>query len=452
MPVAPEYRPDPRWPSLGEGFADEVTPARFPRRVLRWRNQRAATGVGLHTLDDAEWTRAFGELSPLPGNLPRPLALRYHGHQFMSYNPRLGDGRGFLHAQLRDGRGRLLDLGTKGSGTTPWSRGGDGRLTLKGGVRELLATEMLEALGVDTSRTFSLHETGEELWRGDEPSPTRACVLVRLSHGHVRFGTFQRLAHLGDRAGLARLLEYAVAHYHPAARGPRDFLRAVCAAAGETCGRWMAAGFVHGVLNTDNMNVTGESFDYGPWRFAPVADPAFTAAYFDETGLYAYGRQPHAVRWNLEQLAAALAPLGEPLDDALDGFANALYAGMRAGMLRRLGLRSAGDAADATLVGELFLWLAATRAPLDRAFFDLYGGLARAPARDPRYAALHDLLAAYEPTHPERLDAPLLQGEPVTCLIDTVEALWAPIDRADDWGPLMRHVERIRELGALLEG
>lgn len=118
MNVSPLYRPDPRWLSLGDGFGDVVTPARFPTRVPRFRNQRHAARVGLDTLDDAEWERAFAAFEPLPDNLPAPLALRYHGHQFTHYNPHLGDGRGFLYAQLRDDRGRLLDLGTKGSGTT----------------------------------------------------------------------------------------------------------------------------------------------------------------------------------------------------------------------------------------------------------------------------------------------------------------------------------------------
>src|SRR6185312_15585133 len=153
---------------------------------------------GLDTLTDAEWTDHFGRFQPIAGSFETPLALRYHGHQFQTYNPDLGDGRGFLFAQLRDADGRLLDLGTKGSGRTPWSRGADGRLTLKGGVREVLATEMLEALGVPTSKTFSLIETGEALERHDEPSPTRGAVLVRLSHSHIRIGTFQRLAYLKD--------------------------------------------------------------------------------------------------------------------------------------------------------------------------------------------------------------------------------------------------------------
>ena len=176
--------------------------ADFPEARLRFRNDRAAAEIGLAALTDTEWTRHFGRFDPLPGSLPQSLALRYHGHQFRQYNPDIGDGRGFTFAQARDTAGRLMDLGTKGSGQTPWSRFGDGRLTLKGGVREILAAEMLQALGVPTSRAFSLIETGEELTRNDEPSPTRSAVLVRLSHGHIRIGTFQRLAYERDEAGL----------------------------------------------------------------------------------------------------------------------------------------------------------------------------------------------------------------------------------------------------------
>jgi uncharacterized protein YdiU (UPF0061 family) len=159
-PQAAPYRPDPRIESLAVWLADEVDPARFPMHKPRFRNDRWAKTVGLGELNDAEWIAHFGEFAPLPDNLPRPLALRYHGHQFRVYNPEIGDGRGFTFAQMRDGQDRLLDLGTKGSGRTPYSRTADGRLTLKGAVREILATEMLEALGVNTSKTFSVIETG----------------------------------------------------------------------------------------------------------------------------------------------------------------------------------------------------------------------------------------------------------------------------------------------------
>ncbi len=209
-PQAGDYRPDPKIASLAGWLADPVEAAAFPKHVLRFRNDRWARSVGLAELDDAQWISHFGKFAPLPGNLEGPLALRYHGHQFRNYNPDIGDGRGFLCAQLRDSGGRLLDLGTKGSGRTPWSRDGDGRLTLKGAVREILATEMLEALGVYTSKTFSVIETGEELWRGDEPSPTRSAVLVRLSHGHIRIGTFQRLRAFEQRGEMENLIAYCL--------------------------------------------------------------------------------------------------------------------------------------------------------------------------------------------------------------------------------------------------
>jgi uncharacterized protein YdiU (UPF0061 family) len=191
MALAQSYRPDPRILELGEGFLDAVEAARFPDCKPRFLNRRAAATVGLGELSEEEWAAHFCRFEPLPGNLEKPQALRYHGHQFRVYNPDIGDGRGFLFAQLRDGAARLLDLATKGSGQTPYSRSADGRLTLKGGMREVLATEMLEALGVDTSKSFALFETGEQLTRGDEPSPTRSAVLTRLSHGHIRIGTFQ---------------------------------------------------------------------------------------------------------------------------------------------------------------------------------------------------------------------------------------------------------------------
>ena len=265
----------------------------------------------------------FCRFEPLPDNLPQPLALRYHGHQFRVYNPDIGDGRGFTFAQLRDERDRLLDLGTKGSGQTPYSRTADGRLTLKGGVREVLATEMLEALGVNTSKTFALFETGEELVRGDEPSPTRSSVLTRLSHGHIRIGTFQRLAFYGEVENLNALVRYCLVNLYgeqPPRTPTENALRLfdlVAAATARLAASYMAAGFVHGVLNSDNINVTGESFDYGPWRFTPDWDPDFTAAYFDHYGLYSFGRQPEAIHWDLAQFAGCMSLVAEapPLSD-----------------------------------------------------------------------------------------------------------------------------------------
>lgn len=457
MTVSSSYRPAPRYTALGEELYDAVTPARFPRRDLRFRNQRWAERVGLGALDAGEWEAHFARFEPLPGNLPTPLAMRYHGHQFDVYNPHLGDGRGFLLAQLLADSGRLLDLGTKGSGTTPWSRGGDGRLTLKGGVREVLATEMLEALGVSTSKSLSLFETGEALMRGDEPSPTRSSVLVRLSHSHVRFGTFQRLAYRSDVAGLERLLEYSVASYFPdLADGPdrpARFLAEVSRASAALCAGFMVAGFVHGVLNSDNLVVTGEGFDYGPYRFLPTYDVDFVAAYFDHQGLYAYGRQPRAFLRNLVRLGEALRPLSRDiaLAPALAEFETALNEAVTTRTLARLGLVSNGDA-DAALVAAAYAFLEESGVGYDRFFFDLHGGLGRATAgcySGARWDELREILALYEPRGPR---ADYFDGDgPCTLLIDDIESIWTAIASNDDWSLFEAKVRDIRTMGAAME-
>src|SRR5579863_1592077 len=361
MPLSPVYRPDPRFATLGPEFADPVRPADFPAAIIRHRNDRAAATIGLDRLTDEEWVSRFARFEPLPDNQPQPLAMRYHGHQFRVYNPDIGDGRGFLYAQVREaGTERLLDLGTKGSGQTPYSRFGDGRLTLKGGVREVLATAMLEALGVPTSRSLSLIETGEALERNDEPSPTRSAVLTRLSHGHVRCGSFQRHAYFDRPDLITTLIDHVIEVYYPqlgnAESRPVALLEAALGRSAQLAARWMAAGFVHGVLSTDNMNITGESFDYGPYRFLPRNDPNFVAAYFDQTGLYAFGRQPETVFWNLRQLAGALTLVSppEPLAEVLNGFAPRYREALAQAMLDRLGLEARNADEDVGLVNAAF--------------------------------------------------------------------------------------------------
>ena len=451
------FRPERAILALGDGFFDPVTPADFPATVLRFRNDRAAAEIGLAGLSDADWLRHFGRFEPLPGSLEAPLALRYHGHQFRTYNPDLGDGRGFLFAQCRDRADRLMDLGTKGSGTTPWSRAGDGRLTLKGAVREILATEMLEALGLDTSRTLSVIETGEDLDRGDEPSPTRSAVLVRLNHSHIRYGSFQRQAYLQDEAAMARLVAYACKHFVPGGGDAAALLDHAVMTGSRLAAQFMAAGFVHGVLNTDNINLTGESFDYGPWRFAPAWDPDFTAAYFDHNGLYSFGRQAEALQWNAYQLAAALklvAPL-EALKPALEAFPARYQATLATAMLARLGVASRGRDADTALVKAIEAGLVGSRMAPDRFWFDWRGGARRAPSpADAIYAgadfaafiALVGDFAGSVPAHDYWRDA-----EPCTMLIDEVEAIWAPIAAADDWSVLEAKVAAIRRMGEAME-
>ncbi|WP_068075502.1 protein adenylyltransferase SelO family protein [Novosphingobium lentum] len=443
------YRPAPGILSLSDWIGDPVRAADFPQATLRFRNYRAAAQVGLDTLDDAQWTTHFARFEALPRNLPQPLALRYHGHQFRHYNPDLGDGRGFLFAQLRDGEDRQLDLGTKGSGQTPWSRQGDGRLTLKGAVREILATEMLEALGVDTSRTFSVIETGEELWRGDEPSPTRSAVLVRLSHGHVRFGTFQRLAQIDADHEMRQLVDYCLATFPgpdraEAAGNPAALLlNQVIERMADLAASYMVAGFVHGVLNTDNMNVSGESFDYGPWRWLPMWDPSFTAAYFDHSGLYAYGRQPEAIHWNCGQLAVALRTLSEapPLVAALERFPELYRRAMTRRWCWRLGVEPRGLDEDGALIAVCEVAMRESGTGPDAFFFAHRGGRR---ASGPLAEALAPYVAVAD-SHPYWSD-PAAQS----MLLDEVEAIWSAIDTADDWAPLHAKVAALRRMGGAL--
>ncbi len=449
-PQAASYRADTPIARLAEWLADPVEPAAFPKHILRFRNERWGAAVGMASPDPDWWIGHFGRFDPLPGNLPRPLALRYHGHQFRVYNPEIGDGRGFLFAQLRDAGGRLLDLGTKGSGRTPWSRDGDGRLTLKGAVREILATEMLEALGVNTSRSFAVVETGEDLSRGDEPSPARSAVLTRLSHGHIRIGTFQRLLALDERDHMAQLVEYCLTEF-PGPFPPADapgreqpavrLMHLVVERLADLAASWMVAGFVHGVLNTDNMNITGESFDYGPWRFLPQWDPAFIAAYFDHAGLYAFGRQPEAVHWNCAQLAVALRMLCDapPLISALERFGPLYMEAFGRRWCWRLGVESSGVDEDAALVAACERLLARDGPQPDSFFFRHRRG------RD-LPAELEPLLAGRAPVengHPYWSDA-----TPQTLLIEEVEAIWAAIAERDDWSPLETKVAAIRRMGA----
>jgi uncharacterized protein YdiU (UPF0061 family) len=305
---------EPALESLGGDYFDEVKAAEFPHHILRFRNDQLLPKLGLdpQAVTDADFIEAFGQFharEPL-------LALRYHGYQFGEYNPFLGDGRGFLYGQVRGTDAELYDFGTKGSGTTPYSRSADGRLTLKGGVREVLAAEALHQMSVRTSRCLSMIETGESLWRGDEPSPTRSAVMVRFSRSHIRFGTFERLHYIERPDLIKKLLDHVIEYYYPSLHGQPDsyalFYAELVKRVAELAAQWMAAGFCHGVLNTDNMSITGESFDYGPYAFIPTYDRQFTAAYFDYFRRYSYGRQPSVCKLNLELLQVPLEAIIDP--------------------------------------------------------------------------------------------------------------------------------------------
>jgi serine/tyrosine/threonine adenylyltransferase len=339
---------EPALENLGDDYSDIVSAAEFPEYILRFRNDQLLPHLGLkkEQVRDDHFIEAFGHFSS-PRNF---LALRYHGYQFGEYNPYLGDGRGFIYGQIKGQDNNLYDFGTKGSGRTPYSRNADGRLTLKGGVREVLAAEALHYLGVKTSRCLSLIETGEDLWRGDEPSPTRSSVMIRFSLSHIRFGTFERLHYIQRPDLIRKLLDHVINYYYPEVIAEQfyheedrylKFYESLVYRVAKLAAQWMSAGFCHGVLNTDNMSITGESFDYGPYAFIVNYDPKFTAAYFDYGGRYSYGNQPFICRFNLEMLQIPLKMVASrrELENILIQFDSIYQKNYKELMLYKLGFK-----------------------------------------------------------------------------------------------------------------
>lgn len=490
---------EPRILELGEDFYSPVQPAKFPQGILRFKNEPWARNLGLIIDNDGktskknseenldtnpdsnlanrfnqketfDWAKYLLRFEAFPGNIPTPLALKYHGHQFRHYNPDLGDGRGFLFAQFKafdpaTKTEKLFDLGTKGSGQTPYSRSGDGRLTLKGAVREALATELLESLGVNTSKTFCIFETGEKLERNDEPSPTRSAVLTRLSHGHIRFGTFQRLAYFNETENIKKLLHYCVENYYPEllekaeAQSPEQaalFFKRVLTSSAHLTAQWMIAGFVHGVLNTDNMNITGESFDYGPYRFLPNYDPAFTAAYFDQTGLYSYGRQPNSVSWNLLQLGHSLEKAFEnfPTKEILGNFGDQFTDSVFEYFFKRLNLKAPSKLDAENVINSFFQFLISTDVGFEQSFFDFFGGAdndrwQKSPqAKKYQGDLFNDFLS---PLKRMEVANPALNNHeyfknprPSTLLIDEIENIWKDIDQNDNWSTFDKKIDQLK--------
>jgi uncharacterized protein YdiU (UPF0061 family) len=317
---------------------------------------------------------------------------------------------------------------------------------------------MLEALGVETSKTFSLIETGEALQRNDEPSPTRSAVLVRLQHSHIRIGTFQRLAYLDQAENLRKLTNYCLHHYFGeggGGDGPVRLLGHVAERGARLAASYIAAGFVHGVLNSDNIAITCQSFDYGPWRWTPYWDGAFTAAYFDHSGLYAFGRQPEAIHWDVLQLARSLLLISTPeaLEPQLEVFRAEFQRALRDAICARLGVVPTGaEETDDALLVAIETALGAKGVTLDRFYFDWRGGRLRRPSpADEHYESepfdeFRRLIEGHEPA--ATTDHPYWAGEaPCSMHIDEVEALWSRIDVEDDWSALYQKIQDIRVMG-----
>lgn len=446
---------------LGPQHYDAVKAAAFPEKKLRYFN----TNLHLQTIPDFT-TDHLWHFQPLSNNLAEPLALRYHGHQFRHYNPDLGDGRGFLYAQVFMNN-QWYDLGTKGSGQTPYSRGGDGRLTLKGAVREALATETLESYGVNTSKTACIFETGESLVRGDEPSPTRSAVLTRFSLGHIRIGSFQRLAYFKQTEEIKKLTKYVLKYYYQIESKNLDwnneldvatrFLQCVSERLAHLSAQIMMAGFVHGVLNSDNINVSGELFDYGPYRFLPDYDPGFTAAYFDQQGLYCFSEQPNNFLWNLAQLAhsVSLAYPDIPVQLMLEGFEEQFNDYLYLAFQHKLNIRFKDDHETTEAISLFFQTVMDKAIKYEEAFFAFHSArldknLPASIANMKSAQELKKLIAAATVAEPEKNLHPYFQREnPETLLIDEIEAIWKPIAEHDDWTLFNNKIQSLRLLRGL---
>ncbi len=476
---------EPTFQSLGSDYYDEVKAAEFPQHLLRWRNDDLLLKMGLDpkAVSNEHFIEAFGKFAVenIKGDRTTDteaehpfLALRYHGYQFGEYNPFLGDGRGFLYGQIRGIDGELYDLGTKGSGRTPYSRGGDGKLTLKGGIREVLAAEALHRLGVKTSRCLSLVETGEQLWRGDEPSPTRSSVMIRFSRSHIRFGTFERLHFIERYDLIEKLLNHVIEIYyplHPPLATPEEptenyirFYDQLVQRVAELAAQWMAAGFCHAVLNTDNMSITGESFDYGPYAFIPRYDPQFTAAYFDYYGRYAYGSQPSICKLNLEMLSSVLAPIIPASDMAtslakFDDYYQRNYSQL---ILQKLGLEQIPEKPAKELLKltinllkdtslgyhEFFIKFSDEFSPNWREDVDLIPNWASAGpwATWEEWRNLYQrLLQDLPTTEMGNVVKRLQQHNPKTVLLrPVIESIWEPITNEDNWEPFYQLVQQLQ--------
>jgi serine/tyrosine/threonine adenylyltransferase len=296
--------------SLPERFFARVKPTPVPKPDLLRFNEALAAELGLDFGElDAEALAQRFSGNVIPQDL-EPIAMAYAGHQFGQFVPQLGDGRAILLGEAQDGGGARRDIQLKGSGRTPYSRGGDGRAALGPILREYLVSEAMHALGIPTTRALAAVATGESVFR-ERPLP--GAVLTRVAASLVRVGTFQYFAARDDVDGIRQLADYVIGRNFPDAAADANpylaLLRAVTQAQASLIAKWMNVGFIHGVMNTDNMAVSGETIDFGPCAFMDSYDPAAVFSSIDSRGRYAFGNQPHAAVWNLARFAETLLPL-----------------------------------------------------------------------------------------------------------------------------------------------
>lgn len=339
---------------LPEAFRARLSPTPVTSARPIAINAGLAEGLGI----DPAWLRSDEGLDVLAGNRivagSKPIAQAYAGHQFANWVPQLGDGRAHLLGELRTPDGRIVDLQLKGSGRTPFSRGGDGRSSIGPAVREYLATEAMAALGVPTTRALAVISTGEQVMR-DRPEP--GGVMCRVAASHVRIGTFEYFARNGHGEHVQTLADFVIDRHDPdLVDQPDRYLQLFERVAERTMGlvaHWMSVGFVHGVMNTDNIALSGETLDYGPFGFLDTFDPNTAFSYIDRRGRYAWGRQPTIAHWNLARLAECLLPLLdddpnraiEIANDSLNRIPEAFEAEFHRRLCHKIGLTPSRDAA-----------------------------------------------------------------------------------------------------------
>ena len=352
------------------GLYTACKPATVPAPALLFFNRALADDLGLDSAAlDGPAGAAFFAGNTLPEGA-EPLAQVYAGHQFGGFSPQLGDGRALLLGEVIDRRGQRRDIALKGSGRTPYSRGGDGKAAVGPMLREVLMGEAMQALGIPSTRALAVVATGERVYR---EAALPGAVLTRVAASHLRVGTFQFFAARGEVDKLRQLADYAIARHDPALAGTPGrylaLLRAVAERQARLIAQWMNVGFIHGVMNTDNMTISGETIDYGPCAFMEAYDPATVFSSIDHGGRYAYGQQPHIARWNLARLAEALLPLMADGDDevalkqavaqvseVIDAFPAWYERALLQGQRAKLGLLPAAeDSADTSLARD---WLA----------------------------------------------------------------------------------------------
>ena len=375
---------DNSYARLPERFYARQSPVPVTAPSIIAVNDRFARELGI----DPDWLRANPGM--LTGNaIPEgasPLAQAYAGHQFGGWVPQLGDGRAVLLGEIVAPSGRRVDIALKGSGQTPFSRRGDGRAWVGPVIREYILSEAMAALGVPTTRALAAVRTGETVWR-EQPHP--GAVFTRVAASHIRVGTFQYFAARNDIEGLQLLTEHVMARHYPGASSPLDLLEKVIAAQARLIARWMSLGFIHGVMNTDNMAISGETIDYGPCAFMDGYNPAKVFSSIDQHGRYAFHNQPNIAVWNLAQFASCLIPLMgeegpavEAATEALNHFPDHYEAEWLRLYRAKVGITNP-DPGDAELIETLLARMSAQRADFTRTFRGLATGLAAVEFAEP---------------------------------------------------------------------